>query len=102
MKTISYAITVCNEITEIAVLVDTLKEKLREGDEIVIQYDEGSVTDVVMEYLNIMKNMHKDFVKVIDFLLTKISQLTKIILNHIVKVNTYFKLMLMKYQMNIY
>ena len=46
----------CNEITEIAVLVDTLKEKLREGDEIVIQYDEGSVTDVVMEYLNIMKN----------------------------------------------
>ena len=67
MKTISYAITVCNEITEIAVLVDTLKEKLREGDEIVIQYDEDSVTDVVMEYLNIMKNMHKDFIKVIGF-----------------------------------
>ena len=60
MKKISYGVTVCNEITEIAVLVDTLKEKLREGDEIVIQYDEGSVTDVVMEYLNIMKNMHKD------------------------------------------
>ena len=34
-------------------LVDTLKEKLREGDEIVIQYDEGSVTDDrFMEYLN--------------------------------------------------
>ena len=29
MKTISYGVTVCNEITEIAVLVDTLKEKLR-------------------------------------------------------------------------
>ena len=71
MKTISYAITVCNEITEIAVLVDTLKEKLREGDEIVIQYDEDSVTDVVMEYLNIMKNMHKDFIKVIGFPLNK-------------------------------
>ena len=71
MKTISYAITVCNEITEIAVLVDTLKEKLREGDEIVIQYDEGSVTDVVMEYLNIMKNMHKDTIKVIGFPLNK-------------------------------
>ena len=41
------------------VLVDTLKEKLREDDEIVIQYDEGSVTDVVMEYLNIMKNILK-------------------------------------------
>ena len=51
MKTISYAITVCNEITEIAVLVDTLKEKLREGDEIVIQYDENSVTDVLWNIL---------------------------------------------------
>ena len=79
MKTISYAITVCNEITEIAVLVDTLKEKLREGDEIVIQYDEGSVTDVVMEYLNIMKNMHKDTIKVIGFPLTKTLQPTRII-----------------------
>ena len=57
MISISYGVTVCNEITEIAVLVDTLKEKLREDDEIVIQYDEGSVTDVVMEYLNIMKNI---------------------------------------------
>ena len=71
MKKISYGVTVCNEITEIAVLVDTLKEKLREGDEIVIQYDEGSVTDVVMEYLNIMKNMHKDFIKVVGFPLNK-------------------------------
>ena len=52
-------------------MVDTLKEKLREGDEIVIQYDEGSVTDVVMEYLNIMKNMHKDTIKVIGFPLNK-------------------------------
>ena len=57
MISISYGVTVCNEITEIMILVDTLKEKLREDDEIVIQYDEGSVTDVVMEYLNIMKNM---------------------------------------------
>ena len=71
MISISYGVTVCNEITEIAVLVDTLKEKLREDDEIVIQYDEGSVTDVVMEYLNIMKNMHKDKVKVIGFPLNK-------------------------------
>ena len=59
MKKISYGITVCNEITEIAVLIDTLKDKLREGDEIVIQYDEDSVTDVVMEYLNIMKKSGK-------------------------------------------
>ena len=90
-------------ITEIAVLVDTLKEKLREGDEIVIQYDEGSVTDVVMEYLNIMKNMHKDFIKVIGFPLNKdFASYKKTILNHIVKQIIYFRLMQMKYQMNIY
>ena len=71
MISISYGVTVCNEITEIAVLVDTLKEKLREGDEIVIQYDEDSVTEVVMEYLNIMKNMHKDIIKVVGFPLNK-------------------------------
>ena len=102
MKTISYGVTVCNEITEIAVLVDTLKEKLREGDEIVIQYDEGSVTDVVMEYLNIMKNGTKILLRLLDSHLIKISQLTKIILNHIVKEIIYFRLMQMKYQMNIY
>lgn len=71
MKTISYAITVCNEIDEITVLVDTLKDKLNEGDEIVIQYDESSVTDEVMSYLNIMKNMHTEVLTVIGFPLNK-------------------------------
>ena len=65
MISISYGITVCNELTEIAVLIDTLKDKLRENDEIVIQYDKDSVTEAVSEYLNIMKNMHKDFIKVV-------------------------------------
>ena len=88
MKTISYAITVCNEITEIAVLVDTLKEKLREGDEIVIQYDEDSVTDVVMEYLNIMKNMHKDFIKVIGFPLNEILSSNDVDVIFLPRVNT--------------
>ena len=56
MISISYGITVCNELTEInKVLIDTLKDKLRENDEIVIQYDEDSVTDKVSEYLKIMK-----------------------------------------------
>ena len=71
MISISYGITVCNELTEIAVLIDTLKDKLRENDEIVIQYEEDSVTEAVSEYLKIMKNMHKDFIKVVGFPLNK-------------------------------
>ena len=71
MISISYAVTVCNEIQEIAVLIDNLKEKLKGEDEIVIQYDEDSVTEEVTSYLNIMKNMHKDTIKVIGFPLNK-------------------------------
>lgn len=71
MISISYAVTVCNEIQEIAVLIDNLKEKLKGEDEIVIQYDEDSVTEEVTSYLNIMKNMHKDTIKVIGFPLDK-------------------------------
>ena len=71
MISISYAVTVCNEIQEIAVLIDNLKEKLKGEDEIVIQYEEDSVTEEVTSYLNIMKNMHKDTIKVIGFPLNK-------------------------------
>ena len=71
MISISYAVTVCNEIQEIAVLIDNLKEKLKGEDEIVIQYDEDSVTEEVTSYLNIMKNMHKDKINVIGFPLNK-------------------------------
>lgn len=53
--TISYAITVCNELEEITKLVDFLSTKINKEDEIVIQYDEQSVTPEVLEYLNIQK-----------------------------------------------
>lgn len=56
--TISYAITVCNELEEITKLVDFLSTKINKEDEIVIQYDEQSVTDEVLEYLNLQKMMH--------------------------------------------
>lgn len=59
MITISYAITVCNELEEIQKLLNFLQVKIREEDEIVIQYDEQSVTDEVMEYLTLMEKMHK-------------------------------------------
>ena len=55
---ISYAITVCNEIEELTKLLNFLQNTIREQDEIVIQYDEQSVTQDVLEYLDIMKKMH--------------------------------------------
>jgi len=55
---ISYAITVHNELEELTKLLDFLNNNIREEDEIVIQYDEGGVTQEVLEYLNIMEKMH--------------------------------------------
>ena len=55
---ISYAITVHNELEELTKLLDFLNNKIREEDEIVIQYDEGGVTDEVLEFLNINKELH--------------------------------------------
>ena len=57
--TISYAITVHNEIDELTKLLNFLQVYIRTEDEIVIQYDETSVTQEVMEYLDIMKEIHK-------------------------------------------
>lgn len=59
MKTISYAITVHNELEELTKLLNFLQVYIRKEDEIVIQYDEQSVTHEVMEYLDIMEKMHK-------------------------------------------
>ena len=55
MKTISYAITVCNEIKEIKELIDFLKTHIRDEDEIVIQYDSQSATKEVIEYVNYVR-----------------------------------------------
>ena len=56
--TISYAITVHNELEEITKLLDFLNNNIREEDEIVIQYDESGVTQEVLQYLDIMQKMH--------------------------------------------
>jgi len=68
--TISYAITVCNELEEITKLLNFLQTHIRKEDEIVIQYDETSVTDEVMDYLNLMDSMHENH-KVVGFPLNK-------------------------------
>jgi hypothetical protein len=54
MINITYAITVCNELEEITKLVDFLKDKIGKEDEILIQYDEVSVTTAVKNYLTII------------------------------------------------
>ena len=70
MKTISYCITVYNELEEITKLLNFLQLHIRKEDEIVIQYDESSVTDEVREYITLMDSMHDNH-KVIGFPLNK-------------------------------
>ena len=55
---ISYAITVHNELEELMKLLDFLNNNIREEDEIVIQYDESGVTNEVLEFLKIKKELH--------------------------------------------
>ena len=70
MKTISYAITVHNEIDELTNLLNFLQLHIRKEDEIVIQYDETSVTDEVKEYVTLMNSMHENHI-VVGFPLNK-------------------------------
>jgi len=70
MVNITYAITVCNELEEITRLVNFLHPRIQSDDEILIQYDEGGVTDDVMGYLRIINQLH-DNVNVIGFPLSK-------------------------------
>lgn len=66
MIPITYAITVCNEIEEITRLIDFLLIRIRESDEILVQYDTDTVTDQVTNYLNVIEALHKN-IKVISF-----------------------------------
>jgi len=70
MKTISYAITVHNEIDELTTLLNFLQTNIRKEDEIVIQYDETSVTNEVKEYVTLMDSMHENHI-VVGFSLNK-------------------------------
>ena len=67
MINITYAITVCNELEEITKLVDFLKDRIKKDDEILIQYDETSVTDAIKNYLTILSQLHTDTIKVIGY-----------------------------------
>ena len=67
MINITYAITVCNELEEITKLVDFLKDRIKKDDEILIQYDETSVTDAIKSYLTILSQLHTNTIKVIGY-----------------------------------
>jgi glycosyltransferase involved in cell wall biosynthesis len=60
---ISYAIPVCNEYKEIEYLLNYLIKNVREGDEIIVQCDEGNTTLEVYRVLN----KCADRVKVIEY-----------------------------------
>lgn len=66
MINITYAITVCNELEEITRLLNFLQPKVNGDDEILVQYDSGSVTKAVKDYLEVISQLHKN-IKVISF-----------------------------------
>jgi hypothetical protein len=67
MINITYAITVCNELNEITKLVNFLQPRIEKDDEILIQYDTDSATKPVIDYLNIISQLHNSNIKVISF-----------------------------------
>lgn len=66
MINVTWAITVCNELKEITELINFLHPKIKDGDEILIQYDENGVTNEVLSYLRIIDAVHSN-IKVISF-----------------------------------
>ena len=67
MINITYAVTVCNELEEITKLINFLHPRIQSDDEILIQYDEDSTTDVVKQYLLIMSQLHNTNIRVIAY-----------------------------------
>jgi hypothetical protein len=67
MINITYAITVCNELEEITKLINFLHPRIQTDDEILIQYDEDSVTDAVKQYLLIISQLHNTNIRVISY-----------------------------------
>ena len=67
MISITYAITVCNELEEITKLVDFLNNRIHKEDEILIQYDSESSTKPIIDYLTIISQLHNTNIKVISY-----------------------------------
>ena len=56
-KSISYAVTVCNERKEIEILLNQLNKYIRPIDEIVVLFDEKNGDNVTREYLETVENI---------------------------------------------
>jgi hypothetical protein len=67
MIPITYAVTVCNELAEITNLLNFLQPRIRNQDEILVQYDSQSVSHEVLNYLNIISQLHKSQIKIISY-----------------------------------
>ena len=57
MNKISYCISVCNERSEIELLINQLNKYIRSVDEIVVLFDEKNGSDEVREYLETIENI---------------------------------------------
>jgi len=57
---LTFAVTVCTELDELVTLLNFLQTHVREGDEILVQYDETNVTPSVRDYLILMDTIHKN------------------------------------------
>lgn len=66
MITISYCVTVCNEINELIRLTNFILPYIKLGDELLIQYDTDSVTDDVKNYLDSLKTSEPEKVTVVS------------------------------------
>lgn len=60
MSSITYAITVCDELLEITKLMNFLHPQVREEDEILIQYDANNVDQDVLNFLNVFNDLHEN------------------------------------------
>lgn len=66
MSSISWAITVCNELDEITKLCNYLHPQIHEDDEILIQYDSNNVTPEVLDFIKIFDQLHEN-VNIVGF-----------------------------------
>lgn len=65
--TITYAITVHDELLELTRLINFLLPKLLPDDEILVQFDTDSITEAVKQYLEVIHGFHPEQLRVIDF-----------------------------------
>ena len=64
---ISYAVSVCNEAAELHRLLTILFENKQEGDEVVVQCDNGNTTQEVYQVLQEFSSVYSTGLKVIEY-----------------------------------